>query len=172
MADEYPQPVQLVKHRGFFDYSELLQAVRKWFVDENFDTLDMPMYKQKFPGPTGTEHEFKMRGKKNITEYVKYDFEFSMRVYNLRDVEIIQDGKKIKVQDGQIWFEIAPVLILDWQDRFKGAGPFAPFITSLNEFYRKYIIKYTIVDYWEDMCLLKSLQLTRLIKEKLGQEVM
>ena len=166
------QPVQFVKHRGFFNYSDLLQAVRNWFIDENFDLLDMPMYKQKFPGPTGTEHEFRMRGKKNITEYVKYDLEFSMRVYNLRDVEIIQDGKKIKVQDGQIWVEIIPILILDWQDRFKGSGPFAPFLKSLDEFYRKYIIKYTIGDYWEDMILLKSLQLTRLIKEKLGQEVM
>ena len=168
----YPQPVQLIKHRGFFNYSDLLQAVRKWYIDEDFDVLDMPMYKQKFPGPTGTEHEFKMKGKKNVTEYVRYEIEFFMRVYNLRDVEIIQDGKKIKVQDGQIFFEISPVLELDWQGRFKGAGPFAPFIKALDEFYRNYIIKYTIVDYWEDLCLLKALQLTRLIKEKLGQEVM
>jgi hypothetical protein len=171
MAD-YPQPVQILKHRGFFDYSALLQAIRKWFIDEDFDTLDIPMYKQKFPGPTGTEHEVKMKAAKNVTEYVKYEFVFQMRVYNLRDVEIIQDGKKIKVQDGQVQIEIESNLVLDWQKRFKGSGPFAPFIKSLDNFYRNYIIKYTIVDYWEDMCLLKSLQLLRVVKQTLGQEVM
>lgn len=169
---EYPQPVQFIKHRGFFNYSDFLQAVRKWFIDEDFDVLDMPMYKQKFPTPTGTEHEFKMKGKKNVTEYVRYEIEFMVRVYNLRDVEIIQDGKKIKVQDGQVQIEIEPKLILDWQNRFKQSGPFKPFVEALDKFYRNYIIKYTIVDYWEDMCLLKALQLVRIIKQTLGQEVM
>jgi hypothetical protein len=76
------------------------------------------------------------------------------------------------VQDGQLLIEIEPTLVLDWQGRFSGSGPFAPFLRSLDEFYRKYIIKYTIVDYWEDMCLLKSLHLLRVVKQTLGQEVM
>jgi len=168
---EYPQGPILIKHRGFFDYSKLLQNVRKWFIDEDFDMLDMPMYKQKFPTPTGTEHEFKMKAEKNVTEYVKYKIEFFMRVYNMRDVEIIQDGKKIKVQDGQVWIDILPILELDWQKRFKGPKPWADFLKALDEFYRNYIIKYKIVDYWEDMCFLKAGQLGRIVKETLGQEV-
>ncbi|MEM3154781.1 MAG: hypothetical protein QW165_04445 [Candidatus Woesearchaeota archaeon] len=169
---DYPQPVQIIKHRGFFNYSDFLQAVRKWFVDEDFDVLDMPMYKQKFPGPTGTEHEFKMRGEKKVTEYVKYKIDFFVRVYNMRDVEIIQDGKKLRVQDGQVQIEITPVLELDWQKRFKGPPPWKDFLNALDKFYRNYIIKYTIVDYWEDNCLLKALQLCKIIRQVLGQEVM
>jgi len=168
---EYPQPVTLITHRGFFNYSDLLQAVRKWFIDEDFDTLDMPMYKQKFPTPTGTEHEFKMVGKKNVTEYVRFEIEFFLRIYNMRDIEIIQDGKKIKLQDGQVWINVSPVLILDWQKRFEGPKPWRDFLAALDDFYRNYIIKYTIVDHWEDMVLLKGGQLARIIKEKLGQEV-
>lgn len=171
MPTSYAQPVTLITHRGFFNYSELLQAVRKWYIDEDFDTLDMPMYKQKFPTTSGTEHEFKMVGKKNVTEYVQFEIEFSFRVYNMRDIELIQDGKKIKLQDGQVWINVIPVLTLDWQKRFEGPKPWKKFLEILDDFYRNYVIKYTIVDHWEDIVLLKGGQLARIIKEKLGQEV-
>ncbi len=165
------QPVTLVKHRGFFNYSDLLQAIRKWYIDDDYEVLNMPMYKQKFPTTTGVEHEFKIHGEKNVTEYVKFHMDIFMRVYNMRDVEIIHEGKKLKMQEGQVQIEVIPVLELDWQSRFKGPKPWKDFLSALDEFYRNYIIKYKIVDYWEDMVLLKSSQLARVIKEALGQEV-
>ena len=171
MAD-YPQPVTLIKHRGFFNYSTLMQAIRKWYIDEDFDVLNLPSYKQKFPTPTGVEHEMKLHAEKNVTGYVRFHIDIFMRVYNMRDIEIIQDGKKLKLQDGQVQIEVIPKLELDWQKRFSGVGPWKKFLTALDEFYRNYIIKYKIVDYWEDMVLLKSGQLARVIKEALGQEVM
>lgn len=164
-------PVTLLKHRGFFNYSDLLHKIRQWYLDDDYDVLNMPSYKQKFPTLTGTEHELKIHGEKNVTEYVRFHMDVFMRVYNMRDIEIIQDGKKLKMQDGQVQIEIIPKLELDWQGRFKGSGVFKPFIEALDDFYRKYIIKYKIADYWEDMVLLKATQLARVIKETLGQEV-
>jgi len=168
---KFDMPVTLVKHRGFFNYSDLLQAIRKWYIDDDYEVLNMPMYKQKFPSSTGVEHEVKIHGEKNVTEYVKFHMDIFMRVYNLRDVEIIHEGRKLKMQEGQVQVEIIPVLELDWQSRFKGPKPWKDFLSALDEFYRNYIIKYKIVDYWEDMVLLKGSQLARVIKEALGQEV-
>ncbi len=168
---KFDQPVTLVKHRGFFNYSELSQAIRKWYIDDDYEVLNMPMYKQKFPTTTGVEHEFKIHGEKNVTEYVKFHMDVFIRIYNMRDVEIIHEGKKLKMQEGQVQVEVIPVLELDWQSRFKGPKPWKDFLSALDEFYRNYIIKYKIVDYWEDMVLLKSSQLARVIKEALGQEV-
>jgi hypothetical protein len=76
------------------------------------------------------------------------------------------------MQDGQIMIEIIPALDLDWQKRFSGPAPWKAFLAGLDSFYREYIIKYKIADYWDDMILLKSGQLARVIKESLGQEVM
>ena len=171
IPQKYDLPVTLIKHRGFFNYSDVLQAIRKWYVDDDFDVLNMPMYKQKFPTPTGTEHEFALTGYKNVTEYVRFHMTVELRVYNMRDIEIIQDGKKLKLQDGQIQFALLPVIEFDWQSRFKGPPPWKNFIKALDDFYRSYIIKYTIVDYWEDILLLKTGQLAKIIKETLGQEV-
>jgi len=165
-------PPTLVKHRGFFSYSKLLQAIRMWYVEDDFEVLNIPKYKQKYPTPTGTEHEMVIKGEKNVTEYVKFHIEIEMRVYNLRDIEIIQDGQKTKLQDGQVMLYVTPILELDWQKRFKGPKPWKGFLEALDKFYRGYIIKYKIADYWEDMVILKGAQLVKTIKEALGQEVL
>jgi len=164
-------PPTLIKHRGFFNYSELLQAIRNWFVENDHDILNMPMYKQKFPTTTGVEHEFKIEGEKNVTEYVKFKTKIFIRIYNMRDIELVHEGKKVKLQDGQVQIEIRPYLVLDWQKRFAGPPPWKSFLKALDEFYRNYIIRYKISDYWEDMILLKTNQLGKIIKETLGQEV-
>lgn len=169
---KYDMPITYIRHRGFFDYSKLLHAIRGWFVQDDFDSLNIPMHKQKSISPMGVDHDFKIRGDKKVTEYVKFHIEVFVRLFNIRDVEIIQDGKKIKLQDAQLIIEIIPSIEFDWQGRFKGAGAFKPFIEFLDKLYRGYIIKYKIGDYWEDMLLLKASQLARVIKETLGQEVM
>lgn len=171
MPVSYDMPVTLVKHRGFFDYSKLLQAIRKFYVDNEFDTFDIGSYKQKYPTPTGTEHEADIGGSKKMSEYVKFHISVFLRVYNMRDIEIVQDGKKLRLQDGQVQVEVRPKMELDWQKRFQAAGPFKKFMEGLDEFYRKYIIKYKISDYWEDMLMFKSVELAERIKEALGQEV-
>lgn len=169
---EYDLPVTLVKHRGFFDFFVLLQSIRKWFVDDDFDTFNIPLHLQKFPGITGVEHLIKIHGEKKITEYVKFHIDVQIRVVNMREVEIIREGKKFKTQDGSLDIEIVPKLELDWQKRFSGPKPWKGFLEALDVFYRKYIIKYKISDYWEDMILMKSTQLARVIKETIGQEIL
>lgn len=164
-------PVLHIKHRGFFNYSELLQAIRQWYVDDDFTSINMPSFRQKFPSPTGIDNEIEITGYKKVTEYVMFHVNVFIRVYNMRDIEIIQDGKKIKLQDGQVIVRVMTTLELDWQNRFQGPPRWQKFLSVLDDFYRNYIMKYKIQDYWEDMLLKKSSQLARLIKETLGQEV-
>jgi len=172
VADERVMPMTFIRHRGFFDYSKLLKSIHGWFTEEDFTDLQIPMHKQKLITPMGVDHDFYIDGKKKVTEYVRFTIKVGVRLMNIRDVEIIQDGKKIKLQDAQIIVEITPILIFDWQDRFVGKGWYGAFIKFLDEIYRKYIIKYKIGDYWEDMILIKAGQLARVIREALGQEVM
>ncbi len=171
MPLKYQMPCTYIKHRGFFNYSELLQAIRKWFIDDDFEVLNVPIYKQKFPAPTGVEHELGIHAEKTVTEYVKYHIDMMIRAMNMRDIEIIHEGKKMKMQEAQLQIEIIPFIEFDWQKRFQGPPPWKNFLKALDDFYRKHIIKYKIDDYWEDMVLLKAGQLARVIKETLGEEV-
>lgn len=161
-------PETMIRHRGFFHYGELQQAIRQYFVDENYNIVNYPMYKQKFATPIGVEQEIKIRAEKKITEYVRFHMEILFRVYDLRDIEIIRDGKKVTLQEGKLFVVLSPTIEFDWQKRFAGSK----FLQALDDFYRNYIIKYKILDYWEDTLLIKSEQLAKIIKTKLGQEVM
>ncbi|HLF54196.1 MAG TPA: hypothetical protein VI612_00560 [Candidatus Nanoarchaeia archaeon] len=162
------QPETIIRHRGFFNYSDLQRSIRKWFADEDFNVVEYPSLKQKFATPTGVEQEFKVKAHKNITGYIRFHIELLVRVYDLRDIEIIREGHKVQLQDGKIFAIITPTLEFDWQKRYGGSK----FLQALDDFYRNYIIKYKIKDYWEDMILIKSTMLAQMIKETLGQEVM
>jgi len=145
--------------------------MRGWFLKNEFDKFDINQYVQKYPTPTGTEHEMTMGGEKKVSDYVKFHISIFMRVYNMRDIEIVQEGKKMKLQEGQVQIEIKPKLQLDYQRIFEGKGAWGKFLMYLGEFYRKYIIKYKISDYWEDMLFEKAVILADTIKDALGQEV-
>lgn len=161
-------PMLLIRHRGFFNFAELQRAMRQWFIDEEFNMVDIPGYQQKFATPVGVEHEYKIKAYKNVTEYVRFHFNVFVRVYDLRDIEIIRDGKKVKLQDGKIMIRVTPTLEFDWQKRFGGSK----FIKALDEFLRKYVLRYKIADYWEDMIAEKQNEYGRFLRQKLGQEVM
>lgn len=161
-------PVTTVKHRGFFDYETLMKAIRGWYSEEDFNRVDIPKYVQKYPTPTGTEFEVEFHGEKKVTEYVRYHIDVYIRVFNMRDVEIVQEGEKLRMQDGQVHVEVRPALELDWQKRFEGNR----FLQALHDFYRNYIIRYKISDYWEDMTLILATKLVTRVKQTLGQEVM
>lgn len=164
-------PDTIIRHRGLCRFNGLVTAINQWYVDDDYVT-QMIGYEAKVPSPMGAEQDVKIQGTKDITGYVRFHLRVWLKVSNLRDVELIQDGKKLTLQEGQIRIVITPELELDWQNRFKGKGQWGNFLVWLDEFYRKHIIKYKIGDYWEDMLLIKSGQLAKVIKEHLGQEVM
>ncbi|OYT32724.1 hypothetical protein DRJ22_01385 [Candidatus Woesearchaeota archaeon] len=160
-------PAIIIKHRGFFNLEKVLKTITNWFNEEDFEDFDITDYKYKIPSPAGAEYEIRMKGQKKVTGYVMFEIEVILWVYDLREVELIKDGEKIKTNEGRIIIEVFPVLILDWQKRFGGNK----FLQRLQDFYHNYIIKYKIADYWDDMCLIKAGQLVKFVQESLSQEV-
>ena len=162
------RPATIIKHRGFFNLDKVLKTITDWYKNEDFDEeFNITDYKYKIPSPSGAEYEIRISGKKKVTGYVMYEIRVILWVFDLREVELIKDGEKIKTNEGRIIVEIYPELHLDWQNRFGGNK----FLQRLQEFYHDYIIKYKIKDYWEDMCLIKAGQLIKLVQETLSQEV-
>ena len=159
-------PTMYVKYRGIFNLSEVLQAIREWYRADDYE-FHLKKHKFKIPSPAGAEQEIDMHGEKKVTDYVRFHIDVFMRCWDLRDVELVKDGQKIKTNDGKIAIEISGKYELDWQKRFEGNK----FLQALQDFYHDYIIKWKIKDYWEDMHLLKMEQLRRRIKEKIGHEV-
>src|SRR3989344_3660559 len=164
---EYSIPLQIIKHRGFFDHEKLIQTLQGWFPENGYDpAVDL---KQK-PSMLRLGHDFlyKIKGNKKVTDYIKFYVEESLKEYNVQGVELIQDGKKIKTSEAEILIEVSAKPEADWQKKFAGKGEF---IKWLGEILEKRILKYRINDYYEDKLIAEVLGLCGLLRDTMGQEV-
>ncbi len=157
-------PNTIIKHKGFMDFPLLVKTIRDWFIDEDYTFFETKHKYKK--DQTGAEYEIEFKSRRNINEYVGYIFTIVLRAWAVRQVEIAKDGHKTKTYEGRVHIDIMPSYELDWQKRFGGNK----FLQGLQDFYHKYIIYRDINDKWEDELLLKSVQLSRTIKETFGHE--
>lgn len=155
-----PMPVLYVKHRGLFSMRELVQAIQKWFVDNNYK-FRPSAYKAK-----ADELECEMEGEREITEYLRFKILLHFWARDLKDVEVVQEGEKKKLQEAYINLEITGQIWFDWTKRFKKNK----FLVWLEDFYQKYIIRQELGDVYEDDILLKMSKLSDVVKGALGIE--
>src|SRR3989344_7024904 len=97
---EYSIPLQIIKHRGFFDHEKLIQTLQGWFPENGYDpAVDL---KQK-PSMLRLGHDFlyKIKGNKKVTDYIKFYVEVSLKEYNVQGGENIQKRQKKKKKKKQ-----------------------------------------------------------------------
>ena len=155
-----------IKHKGIFDLSDILQGIKSYFESDYFK-VHYPKHKLKQPSG-GWEHEMEIYGERKVNDYVLFKITLFIRLYDIKDIEIIKDGKKIKTNSGRITVDISGEITLDFEKRFGGSK----FLQGLQDFYHKYIIKQDIGDVWEDDIMLKMVNLGKLIREKCQQDVL
>ncbi len=154
----------MIKYRGFYDNDKVLQSIYNWFTENDF-WFDVNKYKHTGLA-TGVKLKIDISGTKKVTEYIRWGAKVYIVIYDIEEVEVIKEGKKIKMHNGKFSAEIVGTLNLDWQKRFSEGT----FIKKLGDFLRNYILRYKIVDEWEDELADKMLELANLIKTTLGSE--
>lgn len=162
MPDE---PSNMIRFRGIFSFSDVMKAIKKWLVDRDYE-FNEPTHKWKVPAE-GVEAEIKITGDRKLNEYVKYWITVGVKTWDMRDVEVVKDGQKMKLQEGKIAIEVGGKYDLDWQKRFGGSK----FLQGLQDFMHKFILKQDIGQKWEDDLFFQMVDLTKVIREKLGHEV-
>ena len=158
-------PTIRIKHKGIFDINDILQGIKD-FLEDDYFKFHFPQHKFKIPTPKGGEHKLKMYGERKVNEYVKYKINLYIRVFDYTEIEVIKEGKKVKMFNGRLYAEVSGDLILDFEKRFGGSA----FLQGLQDFFHKYVIRRKIEDYWEDDIILKMVNLGKLIREKCEQE--
>lgn len=164
---DYGIPLQIIKHRGFFDHEKLISTLQGWFFENGYDPA-VNLKQKPSALRLGNDFIYKIKGNKKVTDYIKFYVEVSLKEYNVQSVELIQDGKKVKTNEGEILIEISGKQEADWQKRFAGKGAF---IKWLGDILEKRILKYRINDYYEDKLLAEVLGLVGLLRDTMGQEV-
>ena len=78
-----------------------------------------------------------------MTDYFKFEVKVRFRILGLTNVEISQDGKKIKTNKGSVEMAVKGTLIRDWQGKFE-TNAIKKFLRSI---YEKWVITSRIEQY-------------------------
>lgn len=132
-----------IKERSVFSLDELYKLLYRWFELHMYDFQEQE-YRNEVTGDT--KHvEIKWHAEKKIDDYFKFVLEINFLVLGLADVEIEQDGIKIKTNKGEIETRVKAYIIKDYDKRWESS----PIMRFLRDFYDKKIIK-TRIDGYEN----------------------
>src|SRR3989338_6436098 len=109
-----------IKHKGIFDLAGLFKVMRAWLMDDGYQ-CDEPVIKHKVPGPSGSEDQYRWTAWKRVTEYTKFHIDVYFHFYDMKEIEVVKNGKKVMMNQGRFLLTIDPIVELDYQNRFEGS---------------------------------------------------
>ncbi len=129
----------IVRYTGVFDFEGLYRMMHAWLINKRFEFHEN-RYKDKVFTPFGNELEIEWYAEKKVTEYIKEYIDIKFHLWDFSEVEVIKDGKKIKMTKSRMEIKLDAKLEMDYTKKFSGKGAFAK---KLGEFYQNKVI------YWE-----------------------
>ena len=129
----------LIRHKGVFDFEGLYRMMHAWLINKRF-LFHEDRYKDKVATPFGNELEIDWTAEKKVTEYVKEFITIKFHLWDFSEVEIIKEGKKVKMTKSRMEIKFNCQLQMDYTEKFENGGAFAK---KLGEFYQNKVI------YWD-----------------------
>jgi hypothetical protein len=131
-----------IKYGGIFSFSELYKFCYGWLTEETGLSVSEEKYVEKLSGDS-KDVEFEWSGSKKLTDYFKISIAVKFKITGLINVELVQDGKKIKSNKGSVEISVKGILIRDYDGKFEATS----FQKVLRGIYEKWIISSKIEDY-------------------------
>jgi hypothetical protein len=143
MAEKDTQYTSKVKDSGIFDFQELYNFLYDWLLGEGY-SLTEKKYTEKIEGDA-KKVEINWEGKKKVSDYFQFIIKADWRVLGMKSIEVQREGKKIKMNSGNLEIKFTAVLVKDYESRWEDA----PIWKFLRGIYDKYLIRNRIEQYEE-----------------------
>jgi hypothetical protein len=133
-----------IKYDGILSFKDFYKFCYDWLKEEEgYDVIE-DKYKEKLSGnEKGIEIEW--TATKKITDYFKFQIKVKFKIDRLKDVEINNEGAKIKTNQGGVETGVKGTLIRDYEGKFE-KNSFQKFLRGI---YEKWVIA-SRVEQFED----------------------
>lgn len=130
-----------LKYEGLFDLFEFYKLIDNWFREKAFDKREIR--NQEHVRPDGKYVELILMPWKKISDYARHVIRIEIRVFNLKDVVVERDGRRVKMNQGRMDLLLDGYLDTDHEDRWE-QKPFYFFMRTLFDkfVYRTYSTQY------------------------------
>ena len=131
------------KYDGIFDFREFYRFCYDWLLTEtDLDIITETKYSEKIEG-NSKNIDVEWKGSKEITDYFRFDVKVEFRIIGLTKVELNNDGRKIKTNNGSVEMKIKGELVRDYKGQFEMTAS-RKFMRSI---YEKWIIPARIEEF-------------------------
>lgn len=108
-----------MSYGGIFNFGDYYQFCYDWLTQETeLEIFSEDKYAESIKG-NEKELEIKWTGKRKVTDYFMFEIKIKFEIAKLTEVEVEQDGKKIKTNKGKIKTIIKGALIRDYDGKFE-----------------------------------------------------
>ncbi len=142
MAEEETIFSSTVKYAGVFSFKDFYKFCYEWIKEEIDMDISETKYEEKIKGDE-KEIVVEWEGGKELTDYFRFDAKIKFKIRPLKNVEIVQNGKKIKTNEGDVKLGIKGILVRDYKGKFEMSA-FNKFLRSI---YEKWVIPARIEEY-------------------------
>jgi len=153
-----------LRYNGVFDYDKLSRMILKWLSERHYEVTE-GTHKHKMSCPHGFEIERKIVGVRKVNDFIEYQVNFAMHLWDAHQVEVVKDGKKIKSWKARIELISSMQVIIDYQNRWD-----TPFKKKLLRFFIEYILKKEMLIKHIDPLYYKVYKLHQKIQDFLGMQ--
>ena len=138
-----------ISYKGVFSFKDFYQFCYDWLTQEPEFKIAEGKYSEKIAGDS-KNIDVEWGGKKDVTDYFQYKIKVVFKITELKDIEINQEGIKIKTNTGKVDLSIKGDLFRDYKGKFE-RGASRKFMRAI---YEKWVIPSRIEQY-EDKLISK-----------------
>lgn len=124
------------KYVGVFSFSDFYEFCYNWIMSEiEPNEFDEKSYSEKIVGD-GKNIDIVWEFSKKLTDYFRFNGKIKFKTIMMKKVELNQNGRTIKANQGEISVEVKGILVKDYQNKFEGSGA----LKMWRAIYEKWII--------------------------------
>ncbi len=148
-------PFMELTYKEIFSMKFLYTVVREWLMlngyldqvgEPNLTFVEVMYYERRLDVK---EMRIWWRAQKTPggSRYYRYRLRIDYRVVNMVNIEVVRNGRKMKVQDGEVTIEIHPSLELDYQNQWDKN----PLLKWIEEIYRHRILHHRVEEHRREL---------------------
>lgn len=158
-----PTQTVTLRYQGLFDFEGLYGALISFFTSKEYDYIEK-LWKEKEASPEGREITVKMAPEKKVTEYIMHVYAIEWKSIDVHPVEIVRNGKPVKLIHARFHIIIKAELNVDWQS----LGDTSP---KLGAFWKDHVFKRELWGVYYPNLQMEAQQLMDHLKQYLHMEM-
>jgi len=124
------------KYVGVFSFTDFYEFCYNWIMSEiEPQEFDEKAYSEKIIGD-GKNIDITWEFSKKLTDYFKFNGKIVFKTIMMKKVELNQNGRTVKTNQGEISVVAKGILVKDYQDKFEGSA----MLKMWRAVYEKWII--------------------------------